>query len=79
MPRLREASTPFGFTYPFGASVEVTDAGSRPMSQSAFGRSASAARRTRERLRSGSVSHSRSVVSPELDTSVLPSGLKVSE
>jgi hypothetical protein len=52
---------------------------SRPMSQSAFGRGASVARRTRDRSRSGSVSHSRRVLSPELDTSVLPSGLKASE
>jgi hypothetical protein len=48
------------------------------MGQSAFTRGASAARRKRERSRSGSVSHSRSVVSPELDTRVLPSGLKAS-
>src|SRR5262249_39614260 len=60
-------------------SVEKTEARSRPMSQSAFGRSASAARRARDRSRSGSVSHSRRVVSPELETSVLPSGLKANE
>jgi hypothetical protein len=59
-----------------GAYVEKTDARSRPMSHCAFGRGTSAARRAWERRRSGSVSHSRSAVSPELETRVLPSGLK---
>jgi hypothetical protein len=62
-----------------GAQVEKTEARSRPMSHCTFGRSDSAARRNRERSRSGSVYHSRRVVSPELETSVLPSGLKASE
>jgi hypothetical protein len=56
-----------------------TQATGRPMSHGAFGLGASAARRAWELRRRGSVSRSRRVMSPELDNSVLQSGLKASE
>src|SRR5262245_7281582 len=45
----------------------------------AYGRRALAARRAWWRARSGSVSHRRTVVSPEPEARVLPSGLKASD